>query len=270
MAETRSTKMQQRHVNRKQYFTEQTYTTKVHVIPYIEELKAINSDTVVHEIGCGEGGNLVPFLDRGCTVYGIDLSESKIEKARNYFADIEGSERAHFIAEDIYKVSNDVLPKADLIIMRDVIEHIHDQQRFMNYLKEFLKPGGKIFFGFPPWYMPFGGHQQICAGKLSKIPYFHLLPTFLYTLILKLGKETEEKIESLLEIKETGISIERFRRILKNENYQLDKETLWLINPNYEAKFNLKPRKQFKFINHLYFFRNFFTTCSYSIVSLKD
>ena len=48
----------------------------------------------------------------------------------------------------------------DLILLKDVIEHIPDQERVIPYLKEFLKPGGRVFFGFPPWYMPHGGHQQ--------------------------------------------------------------------------------------------------------------
>ena len=263
--------MQQRHVNRKQYFTEQAYTTKVHVIPYIEAHKPITEQSIVLEIGCGEGGNLVPFLDRGCTVYGIDLSDHKIGKARDYFKEIPGSERSHFICEDIYNISDQTLPKADLIIMRDVIEHIPNQDRFMGFLKKFLKDDGHIFFGFPPWYMPFGGHQQVCKNKwLSKLPYFHLLPTFIYTRILSLGGESEQRINNLIEVKETGISIERFRRILKKHSYRTVRETSWLFNPNYEAKFNLKPRKQLSIISSIYFFRNFFTTCLYSLVTLDE
>ena len=33
----------------------------------------------VAEIGCGEGGNLKPFLDLGCHIVGIDIAENKIE-----------------------------------------------------------------------------------------------------------------------------------------------------------------------------------------------
>lgn len=39
--------------------------------------------------------------------------------------------------------------KFDLIILKDVIEHIPNQEKFIPYIKQFLKPGGRIFFGFP-------------------------------------------------------------------------------------------------------------------------
>ena len=138
----------------------------------------------------------------------------------------------------------------------------------MGYVKKFLKPAGKIFFGFPPWQNPFGGHQQVCNSKLiSKLPFFHLLPNFLYKGILKTFGESDNKIESLLEIKETGITIERFKRILKNHDYNIDKETFFLINPNYETKFGLKPREQSKIISSIPYFRNYFVTAFYAIVS---
>ena len=118
--------------------------------------------------------------------------------------------------------------------------------------------------------MPFGGHQQVVKHKIgSKLPYIHLLPNLLYVGILKLCKVPKHTIEALLEVKETGISIERFRKIVKKNNFQFDEEKLYFINPNYETKFGLKPREQCKFIAAIPFLRNFFSTCSYSIISIK-
>src|SRR5690606_21454937 len=124
-----------------------------------------------------------------------------------------------------------------------------NQEKFMGFVKRFLKPEGKFFLAFPPWYNPFGGHQQICKSRvLSKLPFFHILPVFLYKGILKLFGENQKTINDLLEIKETGISIERFERILKKENYIIETNTLYFINPNYETKFGLKPRVQMRLI----------------------
>jgi hypothetical protein len=154
--------------------------------------------------------------------------------------------------------------------MRDVIEHIHDQDLFMDYVKRFLKPGAVFFLAFPPWYNPFGGHQQICANKyLSKLPYFHLLPNIIYRSVLKLGGEPPERIESLLEIKETGISIERFEKILKKYNYSILSKQLFLVNPNYEIKFGLRPRRQNKLIANIPFISDIFTTSAYYLISIE-
>lgn len=260
--------MQQRHKDRKQYFDEQVYTTEKYVIPFVNEFMAITKDMAILEIGCGEGGNMKPFLDMGCQVVGIDLNEGQIENAKVYFADHPNVANLKLILRDIYKMKPNELGEFDLIIMRDVIEHIPNQEKFMAYVKQFLKPTGKFFLGFPPWYMPFGGHQQIMNHKyFSKLPYYHLLPMPLYKGVLNMVEKSEKIRNELVEIKETGISIERFRRIVKTENYNIDKEVMYLFNPNYEIKFGLNPKEQIGIVKAIPFFRNFLTTCCYYLIS---
>ena len=77
--------MQARQFDRKQYFQEQSYTTEKFVIPYIRDIMQITSDIKIAEIGCGEGGNLKPFLDKGCSVVDIDLSDWKISQGVKFF-----------------------------------------------------------------------------------------------------------------------------------------------------------------------------------------
>lgn len=262
--------MQERHRDNALYFSEQGKTTSRYVIPYISEFKKIGTGCSVLEIGCGEGGNLEPFLDAGCLVTGVDISESRIVKARDYFKNHPANERLTLICDDIYNRSEKD-GQFDVIIMRDVIEHIHNQEKFMAFVKRFLKKGGVFFLAFPPWYMPFGGHQQICRNKwLSKIPYYHLLPSFLYSGILKLGGENKKTIDDLLEIKQTGISLERFERITRRESFRILQRTLYFINPNYEVKFGLKPRVQNRFIGAIPFLRNFVVTAGYYLLAMDE
>ncbi len=260
--------MQERHLDRKKYFGEQSATTEKYVIPFIRETIEINEDTSVLEIGCGEGGNLMPFLNIGCKrIVGVDMSKGKIENANQFFSDHPKKNNIKFILNNIYDVGD--IGQFDIILTRDVLEHIHGQERFMHYVKRFLKPGGKFFLGFPPWQSPFGGHQQICENKtLSKLPYFHILPKSFYKLILKSFKESKQKIVGLLEIKETRISIERFERILKKERYKKDKRCHYLINPNYEIKYGLKPRKTSSFFSSIPYLRNYLITTNYYVVSI--
>lgn len=260
--------MQDRHLNREQYFKEQEITVEKYVLPFIREVKNMDENTTVLEIGCGEGGNLVPFYKMGCKkIVGVDLSEGKIENANQFFGN-----RNHivFIHDDIYHVKVEDIGQFDMIITRDVLEHIHNQEAFISFVKRFMKPGGKFFLGFPPWYNPFGGHQQMCDSKfLSKLPYFHILPRSIYQLILRLFGETEAKIKGLLEVKETRISIERFERIIRQNNYRIDKKVFYFINPNYEVKFGLKPRKAGRLLSSIPFVRNFFITTVYYVISEK-
>lgn len=261
--------MQDRHFNHLQYFEEQIYTTQKYVIPYIVSVKRIGKDSAILEIGCGEGGNLKPFMDLGCKITGIDLSHGKIEQGNMFFEGHPNRGNLTLVCDDIYN-RND-LGKFDVVILRDVIEHLPNQDFFMGYIKNFLHKGSIIYFGFPPWQNPFGGHQQMCSGKfLSKLPYFHLFPAFIYKGVMKLFDEPPGTIQGLLEVKETGISLERFERILKKHGYLVENRTLFFINPNYEIKFKLKPRKQNRVIGSIPWLRNFFTTAAYYLVADKN
>ena len=261
--------MQKRHQNRYQYFLEQGRTTANYVIPFIESEKGISASSNILEVGCGEGGNMRPFLDLGCRVTGIDINESRLKKAESFFEEHENVERLTLLFRNIYDCLPGDIGTFDIIFLRDVIEHIPDQLRFLSFIKSFLNKDGVIFFGFPPWQMPFGGHQQVLPSKIfSKIPYTHLLPNPLYVGLMKAFGTPEQSILSRLEIKETGISIERMDEILEIENFKVLKKDLFLINPNYETKFGLKVRKQNPLVSSIPYMRNYFTTCAYYLVSL--
>ena len=86
-------------------------------------------------------------------------------------------------------------------------------------------------------------------------------------IITKKTNNEEDKLKELLEIKDTGISIERFERICKKTGFEIVAKDHYLINPIYRYKFNLSPKKQYKLIQNLPFLRNFLTTCVYYLVS---
>ena len=252
------------HLDRKRYFDIQILNAQKWVIPFVEEKLTLGKGVQVLEIGCGEGGVLKAFVDKGCTGVGVEFDQSRIDNANIWLREDISAGRIRLISKDIYRTTVQELGSYDIIILKDVIEHIHDQRKLIDWMKTFLKPSGVIFFGFPPWQMPFGGHQQMCRHPLtSKMPYYHLLPRFLYKAVLK---KFHEPVEELLEIKETGISIERFERIVKQTRYTILHKRFYLINPIYEWKFGWKPRKQFFLLRNLPWIRNFFTTCVYYLI----
>lgn len=260
--------MSQDKIKREYYFIQQDYTTAKYIIPYINKFKKLNHETKVLEVACGEAGNLKSFIELGCESVGIDFNDEKIELGKSLMKKhVKDVSKLSLISSDIYDVDSSQIGQFDVVFLRDAIEHIPNQEKFIGFLKRFTKKDGVVFFGFPPWYMPFGGHQQGCKSILGKTPYFHILPNFLYKGILKLFGETDKRINSLLNTKSTGITIERFKKAVKQNDWKILDETLYLINPNYEVKFKLKPRKQFKLLGAIPFFRNFVTTCAYYIIT---
>lgn len=262
--------MQQRHIDRRQYFNELANTSRKFYIDYLKPYVDITPDTKVLEIGCGEGGNLLPFAELGCYVKGIDLNAGQIENAKKFFA--EEGQKGDFCAENFlnYPPQSNESKLFDIVLIHDCIEHIEqpDKAEFFTKIKPLVRENGIIFFAFPAWQMPFGGHQQICKSKVSKLPFIHLLPNPLYKGILHLGKEKEGTVNELLSIKRSKMPVEKFEKVVKATGYGIVDKQLWFINPHYEQKFHLKPRKLSKVIAHLPWIRNFFTTSAFYLLKI--
>lgn len=254
------------HQDKRKYFDINIANVEQYVLPFLQDKIDVVRGMRVLEIGCGEGGVLKPFLDRGLTGVGVELDEVRLVDARIWLAREIENGRVRFISKNIYDtdIERDLGGRFDIILLKDVIEHIHDQPKIMAFMQTLLKDDGVIFFGFPPWQMPLGGHQQILKSKwLSKIPYYHLLPMPLYKLILRAANEN---VAEMVEIKETGISIEQFEKIALETNYTIINKKHFLINPIYQYKFGWKPKEQFAIIESIPWVRNFFTTCVYYLI----
>jgi SAM-dependent methyltransferase len=257
------------HFDAKISFDQQSENSRNYVLPFIEKTQPIGPGTAVLEVGTAEGGVLLPFVERGCKCVGVDLAQGRVDNAKELQRDAVAAGKVEFLCQNIYE---DAFLKRfkgmfSIIILKDVIEHVPEQQQFIEYLKNLLKPGGQIFFGFPPWYMPFGGHQQVARKKwASVLPWYHMLPRFMYKGLLKMAGEDEPVIQELMEIRDTGITIERFERIIKKAGLKVLHKEHYLINPIYKFKFGLKPRAQSPIISWMPYVRDFFTTCVYYTV----
>lgn len=256
--------MQERQRNRRQYFDELATTSEKYFIPYIEKFKLLTRGMRVLEIGCGDGGNLLPFAQRGIDATGVDISVNRIADARRFFE--EAGAKATFIASDIFKIK-DLEHSFDVIVCHDVLEHIGDKRGFIEGLKRYVKSDGVVFMSFPAWQMPFGGHQQICRSRIvSHFPFLHLLPATVYKAVLRLMGEQQAKIDEMLDIKSTRVTIEMFERLTNDAGGEIRDRQLWFINPHYETKFGLRPRRLCRFMSRIPWLRNFFTTSCFYII----
>lgn len=263
--------MQKRHTDRERYFEESSRTSSNYYMPYIEQYHKIRSECRILEVGCGEGGNLLPFAQMGCEVVGIDMSPSRVQQAQHYFHNYHL--RGTFICCDFLTCTPPMVEneKFDVILLHDVIEHIRDKHAFIKHIVKFLKSDGVLFIAFPAWQMPFGGHQQICHHRFwSIVPYWHLLPTSICHFILKrLAHENVATINELLEIKSCKVSVESFEGIVKAFPINIINRKLWLINPHYQEKFGLNPRKLHSLLSLVPHLRNYFSTSCFYLLGKK-
>lgn len=255
--------MQKRHTDRYRYFREEAATTEKYFIPYLSEFMDVG-DISVLEVGCGEGGNLLPFARRGCRVVGVDLSEQRVRQAESFFS--RECAAGTFVCDDVMHYRGDGR-LFDLIVCHDVVEHIPEKGKMLLALKRLLAPGGRLFVAFPAWQMPFGGHQQIARSwVVSHLPFVHLLPELAFSLMLRLFGEDVSKINELIGIRRTRCTVEMFEREAAYAGYTVCDRRLWLVNPHYEVKFGLRPIRLCRQLSALPYIRNFMASSCFYVV----
>lgn len=217
------------------HFDEQLTYAKEFVIPLFKKLIPDFQNKKILEIGCAEGG-LLDFLKKeGHEVKGIELNKKRVNIA------LKNNSELNILVgdisdENILKQINDTF---DLIIMREVIEHIPNKESTFKNINSLLKPGGYFFATFPPKYSPFAGHQQVGRTILSKVPFIHLFPIKILKFIIEKADENPGYFEHLQEHYSTGMSIHGFKKFLLKYNFQIIKSDLYLFRPIYKQRYGL-------------------------------
>jgi len=214
---------------------------------YLEHLlKDFNHEKTVLDIGCGEGGVLSAFLANGYRCTGLEISEARVQFARQRNLD-----SINFIKGNIEEFNCD--QKFGLILFSDVIEHVEHKEKAMIAIKSCLQKDGILFITFPPYHSAFGGHQQTLRSFLRYLPYWHLLPRKIFSGLLQIFEK--DYLESRLEIYDRGLTIRQFETILKQTGFQVLKRLDYLVRPRQSLRFGIPVRE-----NRFPFFKEFFTT----------
>ncbi|MFP4562233.1 MAG: methyltransferase domain-containing protein [Spirochaetia bacterium] len=132
------------------------------------------------DLGSGRGHDVVRMAEAvgpEGRVYGIDISEKMIAKARRNAAKLEAG-NAEFILSELEAIP---LPdqSADLLISNCTINHAADKQRVWNEVFRVLKPGGRFvvsdIYSLEPVPAEYAGDPQAVAecwaGAVTKEEY---------------------------------------------------------------------------------------------------
>ncbi len=223
---------------RVKFYEEQYWYAKEFLTKYLP-VKDFNNINIL-EIGSAEGGAIKYFYEQGANCYGIEISKGRNDFAKEYININEIKFTEGDICNDTFIKE---LPKMDLILIRDVIEHIPEKLKALQNMNKLLKENGLIFLSYPPKYSPYAGHQQNVKKKIGSLPFIHLLPKGLYTLFLKAANLTKEKISELLQTKRDMISIKKIEKLFKKAGLQIAKKDFYFIRPCFEKRFGWKPKK---------------------------
>lgn len=120
--------------------------THVYLLPAILSFcPPLGAGVRVLDVGCGNGSMAGEFINRGCDVVGIDLSESGIRIARQNYP------RARFeiLAADDRILSNLGEQPFDIVLSTEVVEHLYDPYLYAKGCFAATRPGGRFICSTP-------------------------------------------------------------------------------------------------------------------------
>ena len=124
----------------------------------------------VLDMGCGAAGKSMYYISAGAArVVGVDIISHYEREAMAYAKKLGYSARFNFIcasASDLPFPNNTF----DTIIINDVMEHLAEPEAALNEALRLIKPDGRIFINFPPYYHPSGAHMSDAVN----LPWAHM------------------------------------------------------------------------------------------------
>lgn len=212
-----------------------------YMIPYLESKGVAIRGASVIEIGCAEGGNLCAMYEHGAgELVGTDIAEVRLESAAKIAGKlgVPVTYSSHdIIGEEPYR---EWMNHFDVAFLRDVIEHLDDATLALRNISRVLKPGGALYVTFPPYYSPFGGHQQLLKNWVSKIPFIHYLPNPFFKAVVSTS-HMEQDIVEVQRLHRIRMTTGKFRKAARAAGFTMADEKLYFIRPVFKMKFGLTP-----------------------------
>ncbi len=113
--------------------------------PVLRLAGPVGPGTRVLDIGCGNGYWAGEFLSRGCTVVGVDVSDSGIAQARSTYPGAR-FERLEASIDLLERLGEEPF---DLIVSTEVVEHLYDPTAYAAGCFGAVRPGGRIVLSTP-------------------------------------------------------------------------------------------------------------------------
>ena len=123
----------------------------------------------VCDVGCGAGGKSLYYASRGAEhVTGLEILPQYGPQAEALANELGLADKFTFLCRD---AANTGLPDEsfDTVIMNDAMEHVADPKAVLQECARILKPGGRLYVNFPPYYHPYGAH----LSDLIAVPWVH-------------------------------------------------------------------------------------------------
>jgi len=111
---------------------------KLHYLPKIVDFNSYQGQKIL-ELGCGAGIDLIRFAQGGAVVTGVDLSQTAIDLAKQYFAFKHLKADLRVMNGEALEFKDDTF---DVVYAHGVLQYTADAQKMAEEAYRVLKPGG--------------------------------------------------------------------------------------------------------------------------------
>lgn len=225
-----------------QYRSYQARLAAEYLIPALERRGVTVRGKKLLEAGCGDGGCSAEFARAGCRVTAVDIDERLVAIART----LNGREGLDFgiYTGDICREDCPGLHEGpfDIILVRDVAEHLEDLVEALSVLRRSLTAGGVLLVVFPPYYSPYGAHQQILPRKklgfipYNKLPWIQLLPDPVFAALTRGDGPPHREVDRLRRIR---LTIRGFEQAVPKAGLRVRNRKFYLTRPTHGLRYGV-------------------------------
>ena len=275
----RSKKRKDRFSSYQNYAQYEYELAKRVIIPLLKRWGVEFGQKRLLDIGCGLGGGTIAFSQVGSTATGLDIRDDLVREARSFARARKANTtfvKGDVCSENIVKR----IGKHEIVILRDVMEHIPKEKRnrLLSNITKILTEKGICFVSFPPYFSPFGGHQQHPRSVISFLPYVHLLPLAAELRLIYLGRKLRRRISTSewnefldwrARIRKQKVTIASFESLASICSLDIARRELYLTRPAFSYRYGLPVAKNLVF-GKIPFMRDLTTTGALYLLRRKS
>ena len=251
------------------YWQFQRELTDLFILPFLKLHHALPESGRLLEVGAGEGGCLAALQEEtGLPADALELSPKRTELAEKLNAVLTKGHlnlRVGDIADP--GALSELTPPYSLILMRDVLEHIEKREGALTGCRSLLAPGGHLLLTFPPYYSPYGAHQQVLGPRWLKLPWLQVLPFYLR--LVAHGEPVAAKAVEMAEIGRCALTIGKLERSARECGLTIVARDLYLTRPAFRYRYGL-PVIRAGVLSHIPGLRELLVTGAWYLLTRMD